>query len=193
MLHLWTPPPSLLTWTFEHLLDFSQSHRSKAAGISVSPPWHPHCARASCTPSLFFILTARIQHVFLCVAWQCCQIPRLLSMNFILQDRAHHFIVALHHLQTFVEIFIVIWGNAPVYPTTSPWRKCSSFFCFLGNMSGCRVFIGRLSPHARERDVEKFFKGYGRIREINLKSGFGFVVSFPWPVTQSREELPLLF
>uniref|UniRef100_A0A8C5QHG3 Serine/arginine-rich splicing factor 5 n=2 Tax=Leptobrachium leishanense TaxID=445787 RepID=A0A8C5QHG3_9ANUR len=44
-----------------------------------------------------------------------------------------------------------------------------------GTMSGCRVFIGRLSPHARERDVEKFFKGYGRIREINLKNGFGFV------------------
>uniref|UniRef100_A0A8C1RG00 Serine/arginine-rich splicing factor 5 n=2 Tax=Cyprinus carpio TaxID=7962 RepID=A0A8C1RG00_CYPCA len=43
-------------------------------------------------------------------------------------------------------------------------------------MSGCRVFIGRLSPHARERDVEKFFKGYGHIREINLKNGFGFVV-----------------
>ncbi|CAB1418551.1 unnamed protein product [Pleuronectes platessa] len=43
------------------------------------------------------------------------------------------------------------------------------------DMSGCRVFIGRLSPHARERDVEKFFKGYGRIREINLKNGFGFV------------------
>lgn len=43
-------------------------------------------------------------------------------------------------------------------------------------MSGCRVFIGHLSPHARERDVEKFFKGYGRIREINLKNGFGFVV-----------------
>lgn len=44
-------------------------------------------------------------------------------------------------------------------------------------MSGCRVFIGHLSSHARERDVEKFFKGYGRIREINLKNGFGFVVS----------------
>ncbi|XP_072122053.1 serine/arginine-rich splicing factor 5-like isoform X3 [Mobula birostris] len=39
----------------------------------------------------------------------------------------------------------------------------------------CRVFIGRLSPHARERDVEKFFKGYGRIKEIDLKNGFGFV------------------
>lgn len=25
--------------------------------------------------------------------------------------------------------------------------------------------------------MEKFFKGYGRIREINLKNGFGFVVS----------------
>lgn len=37
------------------------------------------------------------------------------------------------------------------------------------------MFIGRLSPHARERDVEKFFKGYGHIREINLKNGFGFV------------------
>uniref|UniRef100_A0A8D0G6Q2 Serine/arginine-rich splicing factor 5 n=1 Tax=Sphenodon punctatus TaxID=8508 RepID=A0A8D0G6Q2_SPHPU len=42
-------------------------------------------------------------------------------------------------------------------------------------MSGCRIFVGRLSPHARERDVEKFFKGYGRIREIHLKNGFGFV------------------
>uniref|UniRef100_UPI00398F8C85 serine/arginine-rich splicing factor 5-like n=1 Tax=Pristiophorus japonicus TaxID=55135 RepID=UPI00398F8C85 len=42
-------------------------------------------------------------------------------------------------------------------------------------MNGCRVFIGRLSPQVRERDVEKFFKGYGRIREIDLKRGFGFV------------------
>ncbi|MGH0141426.1 UNVERIFIED_CONTAM: hypothetical protein FKN15_012388 [Acipenser sinensis] len=42
-------------------------------------------------------------------------------------------------------------------------------------MSGCRVFIGRLSPNARERDVEKFFKGFGHIKEINLKNGFGFV------------------
>ncbi|OPJ83062.1 serine/arginine-rich splicing factor 5 [Patagioenas fasciata monilis] len=42
-------------------------------------------------------------------------------------------------------------------------------------MSGCRVFVGHLSSRARERDVEKFFKGYGRIREIHLKNGFGFV------------------
>ncbi|XP_039598108.1 serine and arginine rich splicing factor 5b isoform X1 [Polypterus senegalus] len=42
-------------------------------------------------------------------------------------------------------------------------------------MSGCRVFIGRLNPSAREKDVERFFKGYGRIRDIDLKRGFGFV------------------
>lgn len=43
-------------------------------------------------------------------------------------------------------------------------------------MNGCRIFIGRLNPSAREKDVERFFKGYGRIRDIDLKRGFGFVV-----------------
>lgn len=52
-------------------------------------------------------------------------------------------------------------------------------------MSGCRVFIGRLNPAAREKDVERFFKGYGRIRDIDLKRGFGFVVSAP-PRSASR-------
>uniref|UniRef100_A0A8C5N0F2 RRM domain-containing protein n=1 Tax=Leptobrachium leishanense TaxID=445787 RepID=A0A8C5N0F2_9ANUR len=42
-------------------------------------------------------------------------------------------------------------------------------------MSDCRVFIGRLNPAAREKDVERFFKGYGGIRDIDLKRGFGFV------------------
>ncbi|XP_033112783.1 serine/arginine-rich splicing factor 6-like [Anneissia japonica] len=40
---------------------------------------------------------------------------------------------------------------------------------------GSRIYIGRLNYQAREKDVERFFKGYGRIREINLKNGFGFV------------------
>lgn len=55
-------------------------------------------------------------------------------------------------------------------------------------MSGCRVFIGRLNPAAREKDVERFFKGYGRIRDIDLKRGFGFVVSAPgpWPLLPRR-------
>jgi arginine/serine-rich splicing factor 4/5/6 len=40
-----------------------------------------------------------------------------------------------------------------------------------------RVYIGKLSYHAREKDVERFFKGYGKIRDIMLKNGYGFVVS----------------
>ncbi|KAI7863240.1 hypothetical protein BDF14DRAFT_1885339 [Spinellus fusiger] len=38
-----------------------------------------------------------------------------------------------------------------------------------------RVFVGRLANNARSRDLERLFKGYGEIREINIKSGFGFV------------------
>lgn len=45
-------------------------------------------------------------------------------------------------------------------------------------MTGTRVYVGRISYDVRERDIEKFFKGYGRIREILLKDGFAFVVSF---------------
>ncbi|CAG8480273.1 12288_t:CDS:10 [Ambispora gerdemannii] len=40
---------------------------------------------------------------------------------------------------------------------------------------GTRVYIGRLARDARERDVEKLFRGYGSIREIKLMNGFGFV------------------
>lgn len=43
--------------------------------------------------------------------------------------------------------------------------------------SGSRVYIGRLPYGLRERDIERFFKGFGRIREILLKNGYGFVVS----------------
>jgi arginine/serine-rich splicing factor 4/5/6 len=40
---------------------------------------------------------------------------------------------------------------------------------------GTRVYVGRLSYDVRERDLERFFKGYGRVGEILLKNGFGFV------------------
>lgn len=43
-------------------------------------------------------------------------------------------------------------------------------------MSSARIYVGRLSYQVRERDLERFFKGHGRIREILLKNGFGFVV-----------------
>ncbi|RUS27640.1 hypothetical protein BC938DRAFT_482962, partial [Jimgerdemannia flammicorona] len=43
------------------------------------------------------------------------------------------------------------------------------------NTMTTRVYLGRLSRDARERDVERLFKGYGDIREVNIKNGFGFV------------------
>ena len=30
--------------------------------------------------------------------------------------------------------------------------------------------------NARESDVEKFLQGYGKVRDISLKRGYGFVV-----------------
>ncbi|KAG8182172.1 hypothetical protein JTE90_017123 [Oedothorax gibbosus] len=38
-----------------------------------------------------------------------------------------------------------------------------------------RVYIGRLPYDCRERDIERFFKGFGRIQEILMKNGFAFV------------------
>ena len=41
--------------------------------------------------------------------------------------------------------------------------------------SGQRVYIGNLTGDVRERDIEKFFKGYGKLGEISIKNGYGFV------------------
>lgn len=45
-------------------------------------------------------------------------------------------------------------------------------------MVGSRVYVGGLPFGVRERDLEKFFKGFGRIRDILIKNGYGFVVRF---------------
>lgn len=42
---------------------------------------------------------------------------------------------------------------------------------------GTRVYIGRIPYQAREKDVERFFRHYGKIRDLMLKNGYGFVVS----------------
>lgn len=43
---------------------------------------------------------------------------------------------------------------------------------------GSRVFLGNLPLDVRERDIEKFFDRYGRVRNIFIKNGrFGFCVS----------------
>lgn len=38
-----------------------------------------------------------------------------------------------------------------------------------------RLYIGNLSRHTRTRDIESLFRRYGRIRDIDLKSDYGFV------------------
>ena len=40
-----------------------------------------------------------------------------------------------------------------------------------------RVYVGRISNDTREKDLERFFKGYGRLREVMMKNGYSFVVS----------------
>jgi arginine/serine-rich splicing factor 4/5/6 len=42
-------------------------------------------------------------------------------------------------------------------------------------MGGHRVYIGHLSRNAEKRDLEDLFKSYGRILDITVKNGFGFV------------------
>lgn len=39
-----------------------------------------------------------------------------------------------------------------------------------------RVYVGNLAHRTNERDLESFFRGFGRIREVIMKNGFGFVV-----------------
>lgn len=38
------------------------------------------------------------------------------------------------------------------------------------------MYVGRVPSDAREKDVERFFKGYGRLREVLMKNGYSFVV-----------------
>ena len=38
-----------------------------------------------------------------------------------------------------------------------------------------RVYIGGLPERAGPRDIEDLFKKYGRVRGINVKSGFAFI------------------
>lgn len=38
-----------------------------------------------------------------------------------------------------------------------------------------RVYVGHLPSRCSEREVERFFKGYGKLKDIVLKNGYGFV------------------
>jgi len=45
-------------------------------------------------------------------------------------------------------------------------------------MTMSRVYIGNLSSRVTDRELEHFFRGFGKIRDVMLKNGFGFVVCF---------------
>ena len=40
----------------------------------------------------------------------------------------------------------------------------------------CRIYIGRLSRRSRARDLEKEFSRYGRIRDLEIKHDYAFIV-----------------
>jgi len=40
-----------------------------------------------------------------------------------------------------------------------------------------RVYLGRLSSRAQEGDLERFFRGFGKINDIMIKNGYAFIVS----------------
>ncbi|XP_073259118.1 serine/arginine-rich splicing factor 5-like isoform X3 [Porites lutea] len=40
---------------------------------------------------------------------------------------------------------------------------------------GTRVYFGKIPRDTRERDLERFVRGFGRVREISIKAGYGFV------------------
>jgi RNA recognition motif-containing protein len=43
---------------------------------------------------------------------------------------------------------------------------------------GSRLFLGNLTPDVREKDVERFFKKFGRVKNVFIKNGrYGFCVS----------------
>lgn len=52
---------------------------------------------------------------------------------------------------------------------------CESSSDFIIKMVGSRVYIGNLPKDAGERDLERFFRGYGRVRDVLIKNGYGFV------------------
>ena len=39
-----------------------------------------------------------------------------------------------------------------------------------------QIFIGRVSRNTREKDLEKEFDHYGKIKELSMKNGFAFIV-----------------
>jgi hypothetical protein len=50
------------------------------------------------------------------------------------------------------------------------------YFCKMSRRK-TRLYFGKLTEDVRDRDLEKFVRGYGKVRDISIKKGYGFVVS----------------
>ena len=40
-----------------------------------------------------------------------------------------------------------------------------------------RVYMGHLAYDIKESDIDHFFRGYGHIKDLTIKNGYGFVVN----------------
>lgn len=60
-------------------------------------------------------------------------------------------------------------------PNSLSFISPSTFSFFLTFIMSTRVYLGHLPRDASDREVEGLFKNYGRLREVTLKNGFGFV------------------
>ena len=45
------------------------------------------------------------------------------------------------------------------------------------NMMGSRIYVGKLPSDIREREIEKVFGKYGKLKEVALKGNYCFLVS----------------
>lgn len=85
--------------------------------------------------------------------------------------------IVCRHCKITMRYFWIALNWRKVKLTVSDCRSiCDRLLLFPLRM-GTRVFVGGLTYRVRERDLEKFFRKYGRIKEVAMKNGFAFVVS----------------
>jgi len=115
------------------------------------------------------LLLSKHLYFVLCLCWLTCFIYSILVTLSAFQTCWH--CISYQLLTDFYNIYpLCPWFvNGSVTAVDRVLTMCVQ-------VMNTRVYIGRLPDSAKDRDVERFFKGYGRIREILLKNGYGFVV-----------------
>jgi len=91
----------------------------------------------------------------------CCSVPRSLNPPLPSRNCSVYLFRLNSHLAFFIFLFLFMFRIET--------RTMQN-----------RLYIGRLSDKVRERDVQDFFRGYGKVKDIIMKNGYGFVVSVLW-------------